>query len=394
MRTTEKNGKLIIYLEGRIDTNNAAETEKAILEVLESHIDLEPSFDAENLNYISSAGLRVLMKVRKMSGKSLDVVNVSNELYDIFDTTGFTELLNVRKKLRELSIEGCQKIGQGGNGTVYRLDDDKIVKVYQPWMQLEEIDQERSFAKTAIMNDIPSVIAYDTVKVGDCFGIVFELINSDTLGHTMTLYPEKLEEYTDAYVELVKKLHSTHIPKGSFSRIQDISHTNIENMKNFCTPEEITALHRIVDSIPESDTLIHNDLHPGNIMIQNGELLLIDMQSISLGPPVCDLVGIFRDMLSAPQRNKAVIEQSTGMPSELIFKAGNLFFMKYTGISDPAKLQQYYQKLGLLVSFNVAQLLGKKIEAVMKNKDIILENILRKTVIPNEQAICELFKTI
>ena len=394
MKTMEKDGKLIIALDGRIDTNNALDTENALLAELEAHSGAEPVFDAESLDYISSAGLRVLMKIRKICGKPIAVENVSREVYEIFKTTGFTDLLDVKKALRRISVDGCEKIGQGGNGTVYRLDEDKIVKVYKPWMKLREIEEERIFAKTAFVNGIPSVIAYDTVKVGDCLGIVFELINSDTLGHAMTEHPEKLEEYTDAFTELAKKLHSTHVPKGSFASIKDVGHNTAENLKDICTPEEVAAMHRIIDSIPESDTVVHNDLHPGNIMIQNGELLLIDMQAVTTGPPICDLIGTFRDMIMAPDRSGELMQMTVGMPPELIKKAGNLFFMKYTGITDPKELEAYYKKLGLLYAFNISQLLGRNIESVMKRKDVILEHVLRKIVIPNEQVICGLYRSM
>ena len=90
MKTTEKDGKLIIALEGRIDTNNALDTENALLTELEAHSGAEPVFDAESLDYISSAGLRVLMKIRKICGKPIAVENVSREVYEIFETADFT----------------------------------------------------------------------------------------------------------------------------------------------------------------------------------------------------------------------------------------------------------------------------------------------------------------
>lgn len=111
----------------------------------------------DSLTYISSAGLRFLMKFCKSMGKKLSVINVSKEIFEIFDTTGFTNILDVQKKLREISVEGCELLGQGGNGSVYRLDDDKIVKVYKPYMTREVIDKEREFARTAFMNGVPSV---------------------------------------------------------------------------------------------------------------------------------------------------------------------------------------------------------------------------------------------
>ena len=118
MNTTENNGRLIIALEGRIDTNNAPDIEKEIVEIYDANADKEIAFDAEKLEYISSAGLRVLMKIRKKANKALDVLNVSKDVYEIFDTTGITELLNIKKTLREVSVEGCEVIGQGANGTI------------------------------------------------------------------------------------------------------------------------------------------------------------------------------------------------------------------------------------------------------------------------------------
>ena len=394
LKTRNENNHLTIYLEGRIDTGNAAQTERELLDALAGAPGAEVTLDAEHLEYISSAGLRALMKLRKAVGKAVPVINVSTEVYDIFEVTGFTELLDVRKRLREISVEGCEKLGQGGNGAVYRLDEDKIVKVYKPWMELSAIQREQSFAKTAFINGIPSVIAYDVVKVGDSLGVVFELLKSDTLGHAMRDNPEKLEEYVDQYVALARTLHTTHVPAGSFTRIQDVMHERANHLGKWCSAEEIALLNSIIDDIPDADTVTHNDLHPGNIMIQNGELVLIDMPEVTMGPPICDLVSIFRDMISAPQTQSGIIEGSVGMPSELISKAGNLFFMKYTGITDPAALGEYFKKLGLLYAFNVTLVPGSGSERAMQMGDTIMNNLLRPTVIPNEQAIRHLLKTM
>ena len=391
MKTTLENNCLTIRLEGRIDSANAASIEQEIMAAVEDAQGAETVLDAEGLEYISSAGLRVLMKLRKQVGKPLSVMNVSPEVYEIFETTGFTELLDVRKKLREISVEGCEKLGQGGNGAVYRLDEDKIVKVYKPWMELDAIDRERSFAKTAFVNGIPSVIAYDTVKVGDCLGVVFELLRSDTLGHAMRDNPDQLEAYVDQYVALAKTLHSTHVPAGSFTRIQDVLHERANKLGKWCPAEEIALLHGIIDSIPEADTVTHNDLHPGNIMLQDGELVLIDMPEVTMGPPICDLVSIYRDMVAAPKNRSDAIEYSVGMPAELILKAGNLFYRKYTGITDAAELDSYYQKLGLLYAFNVSLMPGAGSERSMQMADMIMNNLLRPVVIPNEKIIRALF---
>ena len=84
----------IYKISDRIDTSNAAEFEKSIAEAHDAYGELE--IDASDLVYISSAGLRVLLKARKAQG-SLTIKNVSPEVYEILDVTGFVDILNVEK---------------------------------------------------------------------------------------------------------------------------------------------------------------------------------------------------------------------------------------------------------------------------------------------------------
>ena len=85
MRSTLENNTLTIYLENRIDTNNAKAIEDELLGMVAAHPGADVALDAEDLVYISSAGLRVLMKLRKQVGRScIPVLNVSPEVYEIF----------------------------------------------------------------------------------------------------------------------------------------------------------------------------------------------------------------------------------------------------------------------------------------------------------------------
>lgn len=391
-------GKLVVALDSRIDTNNAHEVEDELLPLGAAHEDLPMELDATRLEYISSAGLRVITKLLKQHKAGLKFTNASPDVYDVFDMTGFTEMMEVTRALRELSVDGCEIVGKGGNGTVYRLDDDTIVKVYKPGVNIDDVQRERDFARTAFVAGLPSVIAYDVVRVGDSLGVVFEMVRSDTLGHAMRDNPDKLEEYVDKYVALAKELHSTHVAPGTFTDIHDHLHEYANRLTEWCTEEEVALIREIIDAIPHVDTLIHSDLHPGNIMVQDGELLLIDMPDLNIAPRVFDLAGIFRDLVSAPNspdpRVKDSIEGSVGMPAELIARVGQMFFAKYTGISDPDELKAYLQKLGLLYAFNVVFVIAAGGETGRAFADRIIENSLRKVVVPNAQTIKMLFQTM
>ena len=52
-------------------------------------------------------------------------------IFEIFNITGFAEIMEVEKALRKISIENSEKIGEGFYGNIYRLDSETIVKVYK-----------------------------------------------------------------------------------------------------------------------------------------------------------------------------------------------------------------------------------------------------------------------
>lgn len=78
---------------GRVDTVTAAELEKALDENIEQAADLV--FDCQDLEYVSSVGLRILLKAQKaMSAKgSLKLTNVNDAVMEILEITGFSEIL-------------------------------------------------------------------------------------------------------------------------------------------------------------------------------------------------------------------------------------------------------------------------------------------------------------
>ena len=91
-----ENGKTLMKIEGRLDTTTAPELEKAINdegEALESLV-----LDFKGVDYISSAGLRVLLTAqKKMNAQgSMELNNVSESVMDIFEMTGFADILVIK----------------------------------------------------------------------------------------------------------------------------------------------------------------------------------------------------------------------------------------------------------------------------------------------------------
>ena len=118
----------LVQVQGSVSSVNAAAFEEELLSAISGQ---NLTIDAENLTYISSAGLRVLLKAKKKLGGQLVLENVCPEVFDILDVTGFTQILTVRKAMRQLCVEGLAEIGHGQNGHIYRIDADTIVKVFR-----------------------------------------------------------------------------------------------------------------------------------------------------------------------------------------------------------------------------------------------------------------------
>ena len=336
MNFREQDGKLILSLTGRIDTNNAAGTEQEITEILSSHQGMTPAFDAKDLTYISSAGLRVLMKIRKQAGAAIEVFDVPPEVYDIFETTGFTELLSVTKKLRELSIDGCEKIGEGANGAVYRIDDETIIKVFAPGVPMKTVQEERDFARAAFVAGVPTAIAYDVVKVGDAYGAVYEMLRAKTLSTVIMEDTDRAEEFGRRMGTLLKEMHQTPADTKKLNNMLEVYKDRARRMGKYLNPQEHEMLLRIYDALDERTTLVHGDYHCKNIMYMNDELIFIDMGDVGYGHPLLDLGGTYLAMGRLRMMGDEIVRRYIGLSADACGRVYDAMMLAYFGEKDVA----------------------------------------------------------
>lgn len=348
MNTTIEKETLVISLEDRIDTTNAPQIEAEINEAISTNAGLTPAFDAKNLAYISSAGLRVLMKVCKTAGKKIAVRNVSSEVYDIFETTGFTTILDVQKKLRSLSIEGAELIGEGANGKVYRIGDDQILKVYRPNIPLDEVKAEREASKKAFLLGVPCAIAFDTVQCGEGYGNVFELIDADSLSGRIKKNPDSLASYAERTAKLLKKIHSIEVPADTLQRADAYLYKNIDALAADFTAEEIAKIRSAFDSLPKQSFFVHNDYHAKNIMEAGGELILIDLGDSGYGNPLIDLIHcemIYNGLMKGKPDDE--FNPYIGLTAGQMREFWKIFLPTYLGTKDSAQIEPLQKKLSL-----------------------------------------------
>ncbi len=336
-------GVLVLKLKGRVDSQSAPVVEQAIEEARASLAYESVLVDAEELAYISSAGLRVVLRLRK-NEPSLKVINVSSEVYEIFDMTGFVEMLPIEKAYRRMSVEGCEVIGRGANGCVYRLDSDTIIKVYMNPDSLEDIHNERELARKAFVMGIPTAIPYDVVRVGEGYGSVFELLNAKSFAKLIAEEPERLDEFVKLYVDLMKKIHSIELKPGEMTNQNEVALAALSKLSGFVPETLYEKLYKLHRELPDCGRMMHGDYHIKNVMMQGGEVLLIDMDTLRMGHPVYELEAMFLAYKGYGEFDHDNIANFLGIPYETAVAIWDKSLAAYLGTDDAARLTEVENK--------------------------------------------------
>lgn len=311
--TTDKN-MATLKLCGRLDTAAAAQTSAEIDATLKTLGTIEGlTVDADELTYISSSGLRILLSLAKRY-RNFKIAEVCPEVYNVLEMTGFTKMMSVSKALRRMSVEGCKVIGVGGVGTVYRIDGDTIIKVFREGTSMDEVQTEITMSKEAFVLGMPTAISFDIVKVGSQYGLVYELLDADTLSACVRREPEKIDDFARLYAGLFRQLHSIEVPQGSsVPKALDRERQQVRHLLRYFSQEDVDLMLQIINAVPEGNRLLHLDLQTKNAMVQRGELMLIDMGEIGYGHPILDLGHAYSAMVTLVGDYEKII----GMPKEL-----------------------------------------------------------------------------
>ena len=339
-------GVLTVSVDGRLDTEASVRFDAEIAEISRNNPHESMVLDAEKLQYVASSGLRTILKLVKTE-KNFSMENVSESVYNVFEMTGFSRIMTIRKALRKIDLDKCERIGFGGNGAVYRVSEDEIVKVNYNPATYAALDMELAKAKEAFLLGIPTAISFDLVDCGEGRrGVVYETIKSRTLGETIQSSPERMEELTEKYIEQLNILHAVHTDNPVFSNAKDSYRKQVEDASKFLTEEEGKMLEQILEVLPEGDRLVHCDAHPKNIMIQGEEMLWIDMEGMSVGHPIYDLISI--SAVLNGMRTDEVTMSICGMDIQTVLRFKECFIRKYFKTNDPEAVQNYSSMIDVL----------------------------------------------
>ena len=183
-------------------------------------------------------------------------------------------------------------IGSGLTGSVYRADKETVIKVFNKNVLFDMITGESAKAKNAFILGVPTAISYDMVRVGESYGLVYELLDAKDLLDVIVNDKTHIEEYIKKFALKMREMHSIEVD-DSFDDIKNVTVNYLGFLEGkVCTAEEVKKMRAVINNIPDRNTFIHGDAHIGNVMLQDGEFMFIDLSGAGKGHPIFDMVSM------------------------------------------------------------------------------------------------------
>jgi uncharacterized protein (TIGR02172 family) len=340
---------LVLTLSGRLAGDSAGSLDRAWL---------SPDINRWTVNlgecdYVSSAGLRVFLRMARESkekGVPLSFVDVLPSVLQVLELTGLSQLLTVQARPREISIDGLEFLSAGVCGECFRLDEETIVKLYNEGVGREVAEQEKAFAKAAFVAGIPTALSYDVVSCGTRTGVMYEMLDATLFSRVIGADPDRVPRYAELLARIAGNLHRTEGNPDVFPALKPRLRGYIDQLRGRLTDGDVDHLQERLRAIPDADTLVHFDLHASNIMIRDGEPLIIDMGDVSRGHPLFD-VGVIAMIYGYPETGNC--EFVTGLPNDVGHRLYERFLDAYFSHRPRAEREFFERNQSFLASLRL-----------------------------------------
>ena len=223
------------------------------------------------------------------------------------------------------------------------------------------MEQEIALSRKAFIMGIPTAISFGIVAVGDRYGAMYELLDSETISTLIARNPGAADHYASVMAELAHTIHGIHVTG------EDGFPDGTQRLRNYITggvgveDEALAArCNALLDTIAVSDTLTHGDFHTNNVFLQRGEPLLIDMDRIAMGHPIAEIGDLYYFYVVLGEDDPAVIENFMGFSYETSKKFFDYFIRAYLGTEDEGVIADVIEKASFMCYVRMINKIHKK----------------------------------
>ncbi len=318
-------GRMRVDIPQRLDGNTAPAFEKSFdLTAIRELV-----LDFRECRFVSSAGIRIILKAFQRLSQadgSLVAINISEEVQRLYDISGLAQIINLEKKRREITLEKGEPLSAGVCGECFRLDSETIVKLYREGVDPSIAEREKKYARAAFVMGIPTAISYDVVACGSRTGIVFEMLDAELFSAVIRNDPANLDRHAQTLTDVLKTLHGAVGDPAVLPDMKTRFRGYLKEIAVFLNDQQNQYLLEKLEAIPDADTCVHFDLHSSNLMIREGEPIIIDMGDLSIGHYLFD-VGLMFTIYGMPELGFS--ELATKIPVDVGFELWQNFERRF-----------------------------------------------------------------
>ena len=264
------------------------------------------------------------------------------------------------KKYKEVSVEGCKIIGRGAKGEVYRYDDELVIKVFNENNTYHDVEMEIDLSRRAFILGIPTAISFGIVSVGNQYGAMYELVDSEPLSNFIARAPGQVEVYAKMMSDLAHTIHDIKIDNFVFPLVSERFNSYLDGglmIENEGLGKKCKAL---IDRLGNYKTVLHGDFHTGNVFLLKGEPLLIDMGRVSQGHPIAEISDVYYFYVSLGLDDPSNVEKFMGFSYETSKRYFDFFLSQYLNTDDEIILNEITEKAAILCYIRLINKYHKK----------------------------------
>ena len=260
-------------------------------------------------------------------------------------------------KYEQINLEDYFQSGEGGQAVTYtRKDGRAMAKLFLKSIGVDTVEREFRISQAVYKAGIPSPQPIRLVTDGERFGAEYEVIvGKRSFTRIISEEPEQLEPLTERFAELARQLHNTPADTKRLPAMKDLVRDQILRYEGLPADVRDKAL-QYLDTLPDTTTCLHGDLHIGNIITNGERTLWIDVGDFAYGAPEWDLCMLF---YSANFINEQRADNIFHLTPDVLKKHWVLFAKAYYGITTEEEIKVKEQTLYPFFALKLLFVIGK-----------------------------------
>lgn len=191
-----------------------------------------------------------------------------------------------------MDINNLKMIGQGNTAEIYEFEEHKIIKMFRQGISKEIaiLEYNKALFIQSYINNVPK--AYDFIENKGRYGIVYDKVNGKDMIRVMIKSIIRIDYYSRILAHNHIAIHNNLVNSEQDFTVKEKLVFDIKAVE-VMTDEEKDFVIKYLTELSDGDSLCHFDYHPGNIMIQGKEPVIIDWMTACVGNPCADVARTY-----------------------------------------------------------------------------------------------------